>query len=331
MTAMNIKTLLKIANFYIRFTPNYTKIGYLARRLFRAGSAKLDFSGQRWVITGASSGLGKSMVHTAANAGAEVIAVARSQENLDSAISELESDAAARVTTMVSDLSLQSGTQDLLDRLLASSAKIDVLMNNVGLLLNEFSLTSEGRETSFATNILSHFLLTEGLADNDGFTGDAVVVNMTSGGMYNAPLGIAGLNRTQGKSYNGKASYAFAKRAQVSLTPYWNRKYADKGIRFYVTHPGWSRTPGVKTALPIFWKLQYLILRTPRQGADTAIWLCANRPAVTEEDNVWFDRKPRTAHVYEATKTPQCTVEELAEYLRTELTAQTEVASASTG
>ena len=325
---MNVKTLLKIVNFYIRFTPNYTKIGYLARRPFWGRSGAPDFSGQRWVITGASSGLGQSMVHTAADAGAEVIAVGRSQSNLDAAIADLSADAAARVTTMVADMSLQSGTQELLDRLLGSRKKIDVLMNNVGILLNDCTLTSEGRETSFAVNILSHFLLTEGLADNDGFSGDAVVVNMTSGGMYNAPLGIAGLNRTQGKSYNGKASYAFAKRAQASLTPYWNRKYAAKGIRFYVTHPGWARTPGVKRSLPMFWKLQYLILRTPRQGADTAIWLCATRPEVAAEDNVWFDRKPRAAHMYEATRTPQCTVEELADYLRSELTSHSEVASA---
>ena len=45
---MNVSTLLKILNFYVRFTPNYTKIGYFARRLTWGRSAPLDFAGQRW-------------------------------------------------------------------------------------------------------------------------------------------------------------------------------------------------------------------------------------------------------------------------------------------
>ena len=319
---MNTKTLLKIINFYARFTPNYTKIGYYGRRLFWGSSSVLDFSGQRWIVTGGSAGLGKAMVHTAANAGAEVIAVGRSQAHLDTAIAELAPDSAARVSTIVADMSLQTGAQDLLDQLLVSGKKIDVLMNNVGILLNELIITSEGRETSFAVNILSHFLLTEGLADNDSFNHGAVVVNMTSGGMYNVPLAIKGLNWTEEATYNGKVSYAFAKRAQVSLTPYWNRKYTDKDVHFYVTHPGWAKTPGVKQALPTFWKIQNPILRTPRQGVDTALWLSANRPEISDEENVWFDRKSRPVHIYETTKEPQCTIEELANYLRAELTKQ---------
>jgi dehydrogenase/reductase SDR family protein 12 len=317
---MNAKMLWKTINFYGRFTPNYTKIGYYTRRTFWGSSTPLDFSGQQWLITGGSAGLGKAMVHAAANAGADVIAVGRSQQHLDAAIDELAADAARRVSTMIADMSLQSATQRLLDMLLTSDKKIDVLMNNVGVLLNEPTITNEGRETSFAVNILSHFLLTEGLADNNAFNRGAVVVNMTSGGMYNAPLGIKGLNTTDDTAYDGKVAYAFAKRAQVSLTPYWNNKYADKSVRFYVTHPGWAKTPGVKQSLPTFWKIQNIILRTPRQGADTALWLCATRPEISAGDNVWFDRKSRPAHMYETTKTPLCTVEELADYLRAELT-----------
>ncbi|MBJ89633.1 MAG: short chain dehydrogenase/reductase family oxidoreductase [Woeseia sp.] len=315
---MDTRTLLKIINFYARFTPNYTKIGYIARSLGWRRMPPLDFSGQRWLVTGASSGLGKAMMHAAANANAEVVGVSSNQGKLDAAVAELNEAAAARVTTIAADLSLQSSTQVLLDRLLARGERFDVLQNNAGMLLNEMSLTSEGRESTFAINVLSHYLLTSGLVENGGFNQDAVVVNMTSGGMYNAPLGIKGLNNTDESTYNGKASYAYSKRAQVALTDYWNERYGDRGIRFYVTHPGWSRTPGVQEALPIFWKIQYLILRTPRQGVDTALWLCATRPTV-EEDVVWFDRKSRVTHMYDYTKKPQCTLQELADYFETEL------------
>ena len=318
---MNLSTLLKILNFYVRFTPNYTKIGYFARRLTWGSSAPLDFKGQRWLITGANAGLGKAMMHAALNAGAEVTAVARNQERLDAAIAELPAPLAARVTPIIADMSLQSETRTLLDTLVASGDTIDVLQNNVGVLLNDHEVTSEGREKSFATNVLSHFLLTEGLLEHKILAKDAVIVNMSSGGMYNAPLGYKLLNNLDAQSYNGKVAYAFAKRAQVALTNYWNDRHAQDGLRAYVTHPGWAKTPGVKFSLPLFWKIQNLILRTPLQGADTALWLAATLPAIGDDEAIWFDRKPRPTHMYDHTRTPQCTEEELVDYLRNELQA----------
>jgi len=315
---MKTRDLAKIITFYGRFMPTYTKTGYWARRLSWGRNPPLDFSGQNWLITGASLGLGAAMMKAAAEAGANVIGVARSRERLEAARQALAPDAQGRVKLETADMSLVSGTEDLLQRLLESGRRIDVLQNNVGLLLNEMALTDEGKETSFVTNVLSHFQLTEGLQAGGAFADDAVIVNMTSGGMYNAPLGYRNLNVTDPAKYSGKAAYAYAKRAQVALTDYWNEKWASRGIRCYVTHPGWSKTPGVKTALPVFWKIQNLILRTPRQGADTALWLCATRPQV-QNDAVWFDRKARPTHMYDFTRKPQCTVEELVAYLGQEL------------
>ena len=314
---MDTRTLLKIINFYVRFTPNYTKIGYYARKPGWKRIPALDFSGQTWLVTGASSGLGKAMMRAAAEAGATVVGVSSNQQKLDAAAAEIPEPARSSVTTMTADMSLLSGSQALVEKLLASGKKFDVLQNNAGILFNELSLTSEGRETTYVVNVLSHYVLTKGLIEGGAFNDNAVVVNMTSGGMYNAPLGTAGLNTTDPDKYNGKASYAYAKRAQVALTDYWNEKYGNQGISFYVTHPGWTKTPGVKEALPVFWKIQNPILRTPRQGCDTALWLCATRPPV-EQDVVWFDRKPRVTHMYDYTKKPQCTVEELVEYFERE-------------
>lgn len=314
---MNLANLLKIINFYGRFTPSYTKIGYYARRLTWGSSARYDFAGQRWIVTGANAGIGKAIMHAAAGAGAEVTAVARNRDRLDAAIAELPAEAAARVTPVIADMSLQRETERLLRQLLSVDRPVDVLINNVGVLLNEHSITEEGRETSFVTNVLSHFQLTEGLLRADAFADDATIVNMTSGGMYNVPLAIDGLNVLDPAQYDGKAAYGFAKRAQVALTGYWNEK-AGRGLRVYVTHPGWSKTPGVKFSLPVFWKIQNVLLRTPLQGADTALWLCAERPPVGEEV-VWFDRKARPTHIFDRTRQPQCTVPELVEYLQGEL------------
>ncbi|HLF31723.1 MAG TPA: SDR family NAD(P)-dependent oxidoreductase [Xanthomonadales bacterium] len=316
---MKMRKLAKIITFYGRFTPNYTQIGYWARRLSWKMEPAPDFRGQTWLVTGASLGIGRALMQAAAEAGAEVVAVARSRERLEAARNTLPQEAQVRVRLETADLSLQSGTAQLLERLLVNGTKIDVLMNNLGLLLNELVVTTEGRETSFATNILSHYQLTEGLHRGGAFGANALIVNMTSGGMYNAPLDYRSLNVTDPARYNGKLAYAYAKRAQAALTGYWNTKWQAEGICSYVTHPGWCKTPGVKSALPVFWKIQNPILRTPRQGADTALWLCATRPSLSSEDVVWFDRKARPAHMYAFTKTPQCTVEELVAYLDAEL------------
>lgn len=315
---MNLSTLLKVINFYGRFTPSYTKTGYYARRLTWPSSPQ-DFSGQHWLITGANAGLGQAMMTAATDGGAEVTAVARNEARLKTAIAELPAESAARVTAIIADMSLQQETERLLDELVANGKTIHVLQNNVGVLLNDHEITSEGREKSFVTNVLSHFLLTEGLLDQGMLADDAVIVNMSSGGMYNAPLGYQMLNNLDSKSYNGKVAYAFAKRAQVALTNYWNEQHAAKGLRAYVTHPGWSKTPGVKFSLPLFWKIQNVLLRSPLQGADTAIWLAATRPDIDDEEAIWFDRKARPTHMYDRTRKPMCTTDELVAYLREEL------------
>ncbi len=316
---MKSRDLAKIINFYARFTPTYTKTGYLARRLAWGSGPKLDFKGQTWLVTGASAGIGQAIAIAAAEAGADVIAAARSPQRLEAAFSNLKTDVRQRIRLVAEDLSLKSGNQALVDRMLNEGVRIDVLQNNVGLLLGDLHLTAEGKEVSFATNVLMHYLLTEGLMAGGALKDDATIVNMTSGGMYNAPLGYRKLNVTDAEKYSGKVAYAYAKRAQVALTGYWNQKYGERGIRCYVTHPGWTKTPGVKTAMPTFWKIQNVLLRTPLQGADTALWLCATKPPITAEEVIWFDRAARDTHMYDFTRKPQCTVEELVAYLEQEL------------
>ncbi len=316
---MKSRDLAKIINFYARFTPTYTKTGYYARRLTWGSGPTLDFSGQIWLVTGASAGIGQAIAKAAAEAGAQVIAVARSMPRLEVSVKNLKPEVRQRMRLIAHDLSLKSGNQALVDHLATEGVKINVLQNNVGLLLNKLEVTPEGKEASFATNVLMHYLLTERLISKGVLKNNAIIVNMTSGGMYNAPLGYRSLNVTDAKKYSGKVAYAYAKRAQVALTDYWNKKYGDRGIRCYVTHPGWTKTPGVKTALPVFWKIQNVLLRTPRQGADTALWLCATKPEITTEEVIWFDRAPRETHMYDFTRKAQCTVDELVAYLEQEL------------
>lgn len=286
--------LWRILQFYGRFFFSFTAIGYGVRSLFWK-SVKHDFSGQTWLVTGASGGIGKAIALAAARAGAQVILAARSAEKLEVAIRDAEPG--LDTTAETADLSLMREAAALAERL--AGRNIDVLVNNVGVLLNHHSLTDEGHETSFATNLLGHYLLTEKLLEAGCLGPGSAVINMSSGGMYNAPLTLAPMNPKTPERYNGGVAYALHKRAMAVLTDHWQTRH--RGRRFYLTHPGWVDTEGVKSSLPTFRRLLKSVLRNADQGADTTLWLAATRPE-PRPDAVWFDRAARPAHAFKRTR-----------------------------
>ena len=304
--------LLKIIQFYGRFLLSFSSIGFWWRSLFWP-PLKPDFTGQTWLVTGASGGLGKSIVQNAARAGATVLAAARSSEKLNELIGQMPG---AKIIPVVADLSLQKDTATMVDHLTSAGHKIDVLVNNVGVLLDDHALTSEGRESSFAINILNHFLLTERGIEKGLLKPEATVINMSSGGMYNAPLMVAKMNVTDPSGYRGVFAYAVHKRGQAELTKYWHQKY--RKMNFYVMHPGWAKTDGVKRSLPRFYKILNTVLRDAYQGSETAIWLAATKPKC-EPGAFWFDREPRSSHAFPATRLTKNTPNDLTEFLMLEL------------
>jgi len=142
-------------------------------------------------------------------------------------------------------------------------------------------------------------MLTTELLNRGLLADDAVVINVSSGGMYNAPLVLEGMN-LQNAAYNGGVAYTLHKRSQVELTKYWRQQHKDSNMKFYVMHPGWVDTEGVKTALPTFRKIMQFILRDEAMGADTINWLAKQKPDQVGNEKIWFDRKPRKIHLSES-------------------------------
>lgn len=315
---MTLQQLKKIAAFYGRFTLSFTQVGYLARRPFWP-RFEPGFKGQHWLVTGGSGGLGREMVFAALRAGATVTAAARSADKLRALQAEATAAGLTGLDTECCDFTSTADTQRLIERLLAGGRRVDALMNNVGVLNDDLIVTAEGREASFASNLLSHFQLTEALVAAGLLARGSVVVNVTSGGGYNVPLMTAMLNVTDPARYNGTVAYGFHKRAQMVLNQHWRDAYGSRGIDFFVMHPGWSDTAGVQRSLPRFRRILRPILRDARSGADTAIWLAGTRPTQPEEELVWFDRKVRTAHAYERTRVTKDTPASLVAYLQAEV------------
>ena len=306
-----LQALMKSVNFYARFAPSFTRVGYIARGLpFKP--VRADYSGQTWLVTGATGGLGRAAALRAVRKGATVYAVGRNVAALD-ALQAAAAGASGRIVPVVCDLSSMRAVSDLTRRPEIAALKFDVLVNNVGLLMRSYQATAEGLETSYATNLLGHYILTEQMHAEGLLASEAAIINVVSGGLYNLPLTKSMLNIPEEK-FNGFAAYAAHKRAQVALTEHWRAAFADIGARTYAVHRGWADTAGVKTSLPKFRKILAPILRNDAEGAATIDWLAARRPPEVV-DELWFDRKPRTAHAYPHTRTPRATPADIVAFL----------------
>ncbi len=296
----------KTLNFYGRFAPSFTRIGYVTR-LLPLRPVMADFSGQNWLVTGATGGIGKATALLATARGARVIAVGRNSAALKSLVAEAAA-LKGEITPVTCDLSSIAAI-DAMARGEDMPRGIDVLVNNVGILNRAYSSTPEDFETTYATSLLGHFHLTETLAELGRLADGVTLINVASGGMFNVPLNLAMLDQKE-KGFNGFASYASHKRAQVALADHWRAKFGTLGVNAYAVHPGWADTAGVRTSLPTFRKILKPVLRNAEQAADTIIWLAAKRPGGVD-DRVWFDRKHRTTHPFAHTRQPMTTVPDL--------------------
>ncbi len=276
---------------------SFTRIGYLARRrLFDwqpLESLRLD--GRTAIVTGATSGLGRTAAELLAQQGAAVCIVGRDPDRTVRARAELAAATGATIEADIADLSLLAEARGFAERFAATHDRLDILVHNAGALTHEYRVTGEGYETTFATQVLAPFLLTSALLPLLEAAAPSRVVVVASGGMYTEPLDVAALEPGPG-DYDGVKAYARCKRAQVVLAGEWARHLVGTGVTVNAMHPGWADTPGLRTALPGFSRLLGPILRTPLEGADTIAWLAA-APEVAGRSGLFFlDRRPRAVH-----------------------------------
>merc|ERR1711924_563361 len=93
-------------------------------------------------------------------------------------------------------------------------------------------------------------------------------------------LNVNDLNSDAVDPYDGTVAYAYAKRAQVTLSELWASRIANNEaladtVVVNSMHPGWADTPGVRTQMADFAEKRNGSLRNPKQGADPIVWLAA--------------------------------------------------------
>lgn len=201
-----------------------------------------DLSGKTVFVTGGNSGLGQETARAMAAKGAHVVIAGRDQAKLDEAKAAIESEVAgANVETIVGDLgsldSIRACGKEANERF----DKIDILINNAGVMACPYAETTDGFEMQFGTNHLGHFALTKQLMPLVEKGQDKRIVNLSSRGHHFAPVNLEDPN-FDNREYDKWASYGQAKTANVLFSVGLEKRFGDKGIHAYAVHPGGIQT-----------------------------------------------------------------------------------------
>jgi NAD(P)-dependent dehydrogenase (short-subunit alcohol dehydrogenase family) len=198
----------------------------------------IDLSGRRIVITGASGGLGEESARALASKGAQVTMLARSAEKNDAA--------ARRIRAQVPDARLDLGTVDLADFAairsfaadhLENHDRIDILMNNAGVMACPLGQTADGFEMQFGTNHLGHFLLTSLLFPAVMAGNHPRIVNLSSAGHTTSDVDLDDINFDNG-DYEPWIAYGRSKTANALFSRGLAQRFGDVGLLSFSVHPG---------------------------------------------------------------------------------------------
>lgn len=185
------------------------------------------------VLTGGTSGIGEAAALKLAAMGARLVLVARDPLRAGATIERLRGVAH---TAHFADLSSVSETQRVAVEIAAAEPRIDVLINNAGVISARRQTTAEGNELTFATNHLAYFALTHGLLERLLASAPARIVNTASEVHRGAHLDFDDLQSEHG--YTAYGAYGKSKLANVLFTRELARRLAGSGVTANCLHPG---------------------------------------------------------------------------------------------
>ncbi len=256
-----------------------------------------DLTGKTVFVTGGASGIGQEAARAMAAKGAHVVIAARNLEKLDEALKAIRSDTGSEtVESIVLDLASLDSVRACADAANQRLDKIDLLINNAGVMACPLSRTADGFEMQFGTNHLGHFLLTSRLMPLVEKGQDKRVVNLSSRAHHIAPSNLDDPN-FESADYDPWLSYGQSKSANVLFSVGLEQRYSDKGIHAYAVHPG-----GIMTNLgrhlteeqsaALLKRVQEsdseFAWKTIEQGAATSCW-AATAPDVEGKGGVYCE------------------------------------------
>jgi NAD(P)-dependent dehydrogenase (short-subunit alcohol dehydrogenase family) len=230
------------------------------------------------LITGCSSGIGIETAKALHETGATVYATARDLNKAKTALGSLVSS--PRFHLLELDLNSMASVRQCAETFLRQSDRLNILINNAGVMATPEGRTADGFETQLGTNHLAHFLLVQLLlpalekSSNQGFQSRVIILSSVA--HRNGEVNFSNLNFDG--EYDAWKAYAQSKTANLWTSNEIERRFGTRGVHSLSVHPG-----GIMTGL-----MQHLseetrksiaadpdlpkMLKSPEQGAATTVW-----------------------------------------------------------
>jgi NAD(P)-dependent dehydrogenase (short-subunit alcohol dehydrogenase family) len=222
-----------------------------------------DLKGKVIIVTGGNNGLGLESVKAFAQKGAEVIIACRDVNRGEGARFEI-GYTKGKIVVMPIDLQNLSSVRDFTEEFKKKYKRLDVLLNNAGIMTTPYFLTRDGLEGQMGTNHFGHFALTGHLLSLIKKTPGSRVVNVSSLAHKRGKMDFSNLRFKNGKGYSPLRSYCRSKLANLLFTYELQRRFETNKIESIsvASHPGVSRTDLDRHIKDQFWfKMQKPFLK----------------------------------------------------------------------
>ncbi len=220
------------------------------------------------LVTGATDGLGRRVALELAGRGATVLLHGRSRGRCEAVLEEVRRETGSSEGSQyyLADLSSLSAVRGLAEQIHSEHGRLDVLINNAGVIARERTETEDGFELTFAVNYLAHFLLTNLLLPLLHDSVPARVVNVASGGQ--SPVDFRDIMLERG--YDGMRAYTQSKLAQVMFTFELAERLRGTGVTVNALHP--ATLMDTKMLLETFGSAS----STVQEGANATVYLAVS-------------------------------------------------------
>ena len=245
------------------------------------------------LITGGTSGIGKAAATALAAMGAEVVVAGRNRERGEAAVGEIRRESRSeKVSLMLADLAVQAEVRQLADKFKARYDRLDVLVNNAGLIQSRRTEMPEGIELTLAVNHLAPFLLTNLLLDLLKSSAPSRIITVASEARRQVEIDLDDLQSE--RRYRAFPVYGMTKKANILFTYELAERLEGTGVVANCVHPGGVNTnfgQNNRGPMALLFRLFKPFMRSPEQGADTLVYLASSPGAGEMNGKYLTDRK----------------------------------------
>jgi NAD(P)-dependent dehydrogenase (short-subunit alcohol dehydrogenase family) len=228
-----------------------------------------DQRGRVAIVTGSNTGIGNATARHLVDHGATVVLACRDAAKANATQAELLAEEPPGTTEVeVLDLASLKSIRAFTTRVMARHARLDLLINNAGVMMPPLSRTEDGFELQIGVNHLGHFALSGLLLERLLTTPGSRVVTVSSMAHRRGAMNLDDL-QWESRRYDKMASYGQSKLANLLFTFELQHRLDAAGSTTKATaaHPGWTATDLARHISPLFRILNPIVAMQPWKGA----------------------------------------------------------------